>query len=104
MSDIRVGDIVQYVNDWESQIYWGCEVSGLSRVKVTAKKAKKEEKKEAKKTREKKKAESEEDYSEDELKGKKRTSRKTKEKDEEKEEVPITEDKMFKDIIKIKKK
>lgn len=33
MSDIRVGDIVQYVNDWESQIYWGCEVSGLSRVK-----------------------------------------------------------------------
>jgi len=75
--------------------------------KVLAKRQKKEEKKEAKKTKEKKKAEADTDYSEEELNTKKRTSRKpkeVKEKDEEKEEVPIMEDKMFKDIIKIKKK
>lgn len=65
--------------------------------KAVAKKAKKDEKKEIKK----KKADTQE------MEGKPFTkaSRKTKEpKEEEKEEVPITEDTMFKDIIKIKKK
>ena len=33
MINVRVGDIVKYQNDWESQIYWGHEVSGLSCVK-----------------------------------------------------------------------
>ncbi len=102
--------IITILNEGKSSIFEVIEEKDSDKkesVKVTAKKAKKEEKKEAKKTREKKKAESDTDYSEDELNTKKRTSRKpkeAKEKDEEKEEVPIMEDKMFKDIIKIKKK
>ena len=74
-------------------------------VKVTAKKQKKEDKKEAKKTRASKVKEEKDDFS-DEEDSKKKTRRVTKEPKEkvEAEEVPIMEDKMFKDIIKIKKK
>jgi large subunit ribosomal protein L30e len=81
--------------------------------KLIAKKAKKEEKKTAKKEKKSKK-DSDEDYSEEELKSKKKRDEKkaargTKVKSEteetkEEDEVPILEDKMFKDIIKIKKK
>jgi large subunit ribosomal protein L30e len=69
-------------------------------VKVVAKRQKKEEKKEAKKSRERSVKATESDYSFEEIDGK----RKPKKVKEEKEEVPIMEDKMFKDIIKIKKK
>lgn len=81
--------------------------------KLIAKKAKKEEKKTAKKEKKSKK-DSDEDYSEDELKSKKKREEKKaargtkfkseKEEPKEEDEVPILEDKMFKDIIKIKKK
>jgi large subunit ribosomal protein L30e len=82
--------------------------------KLIAKKAKKEEKKTAKKDKNAKKDE-DGDYSEEELKSKKKRDEKkavrgTKVKEEkdkepkEEDEVPILEDKMFKDIIKIKKK
>jgi len=80
--------------------------------KLVAKKAKKEEKRTAKKEK-KSKRDADEDFSEEELKSKKKreekkTARGTKVKEEKKEEeednTPITEDKMFKDIIKIKKK
>ncbi len=77
--------------------------------KLIAKKAKKEEKKTAKTTKKTKK-DADEDFSEDELTSKKKRDAKKgpKVKEEKKEEeennIPITEDKMFKDIIKIKKK
>jgi len=81
--------------------------------KLIAKKAKKEEKRTAKKEKKSKKDE-DKDYSEDELKSKKKRDEKKaargtkvkseKEEAKEEDEVPILEDKMFKDIIKIKKK
>lgn len=72
--------------------------------KIIAKRAKKEEKKARKEKKSKKDTDA--DYSEDELKLKKKAAKGTKVKTEEtkEDEIPILEDKMFKDIIKIKKK
>ncbi|MFA5746306.1 MAG: 50S ribosomal protein L30e [archaeon] len=84
-------------------------------VKVVAKRQKKEDKKTAKSEKAKSKKDADEDFSEEELSSKKtrdakKATRGTKVKEnkdketKEEDEVPILEDKMFKDIIKIKKK
>ena len=82
-------------------------------VKVIAKRQKKVDKKTAKSEKAKSKKDGDEDFSEEELSSKKKRDEKkavrgakVKESKEVKEEdeVPILEDKMFKDIIKIKKK